>query len=656
MARFCLATMVWLSLSLPLLAAEKWALLIGVNDYTKGPPDWDLRGCENDVATTRELLISKFGFPAEHVKILLSGEATAHNILQAIQDWLVARTLPEDMVYFHFSGHGSQTADQDGDEEDGMDELICPTDLQQGVLSSVITDDQLREALSRIPARHVTIVLDACHSGTGTRDLSLSRPRFVEFEPGMNKAARGIVRVPAAQGKDKLAGSGGMEGSEKKQVTISGCRPDQTSADAWIREGFYAGALTYYLIENMKKAPPEMTYHQLLEQVARDLQAASYTQVPQLDGDMDQSLLGTQVEGAIGTPFVVVESVEGKQIRLNVGQAQGVAPGSIYAVFPPGEKLFKGDGIGRIKVSRVDQASSEALVLGEATVQPGCRAREVLRGFKTEPLRLRLEAPEGNVKEAVQDALSGLDFVEVVEEGQHFDHRLQLSTSREGIQAVLTLDGIGGPLAQEADAVGLVEALRPQLENAYAIKSLAGLDNPAPPFAVEVWANRAGNQETLDQAPDEKLVQARVGDLLRFNLRADKDCYLTLINLGTSGKITVLFPNQYRPDGFIQGGKVYQTGTKGELPFQIRATGPAGRELVKAIATLEPLDLSSLRMGEAGGAGTRTIESGSDFVRQLARDLAVEPLEAEGETVFLPTDKWSTDYLMVETISGGGPR
>jgi len=367
----------------------------------------------------------------------------------------------------------------------------------------VITDDQLKEVFARIPARNLTVVLDACHSGTGTRDLSLSRPRFVEFEPGLNRRTRGLA-VPARPA-EKLAGSGGIEGSGKLQVTISGCRPDQTSADAWIREGFYAGALTYHLIENMKKAPPEITYHALMEGVVRDLQAANYTQVPQIKGDLARPVLGTRIAETAGTPFARVESVEGRKVKLHIDRIQQVVPGSIWAIFPPGETAFVGKGVGRVEVTRVGQGFAEALMKEEAAIQPGCRAREVLRGFKVEDLRVRLEAPE-----------------------------------------------------------------------------------------------RAG-----------KAVRQALGQ--------------------------------------IAGGRTYQTGTKGEMPFQIRARGPAGRELVKVIATLDSLDLSSLQLGEAGGAGTRAVESGSSFVRQLARDLAIEPLETGGEVLFLPTERWATDHLVVET-------
>lgn len=643
MRRFWLAAL--LCLAPPLWAAEKRALLIGVNDYIKGPEEWHLRGCENDVAMTRQLLTDKFGFPPQNIKTLLSGEATAQNILQAIQDWLVTPAKPDDIVYFHFSGHGSQTTDRQGDEEDGYDELICPTDMQQGQLASIITDDQLKQAFSRIPARNVTIVLDACHSGTGTRDLSLSRPRYAQFEPGL-RSTRNVVLTPAGPPKDKLSGSGGMEEGGAGQVTISGCRPDQTSADAWIRDGLYAGALTYYLVENMRKAPLDLTYRELIERVVRDLQAKNYTQIPQVEGDLDRPVLGTRVVEAVQTPFVVVESVQGKQLWLSGGQTQGLTKGSIYAIFPPGETRFAGEGIGRLKITRVEESRAEGAVLEQAAVQPGCRAKELLHGLELDKLRLRVEASDPAVKEAMQQALSRLDFAEAVETDQHFDHRLQVSPSGGGMQAVLTLDGVPGAPVEGVDVAALLKALRPQLENAYAIQVLAALDNPDPPFQVEVWGNRAGTQETLEQAPEEKLVQARVGDVIRFNFRAEKDCYLTLVNLGTSGKVTLLFPNRYHPSGFIQAGKVYRTETPGEMPFKIRARGPAGRELVKAIATLDSLDLPSLRLGGTENAGLPTVESGSRFVQQLARDLAIEGL---AEVSLLPRDQWTTDYLIVET-------
>lgn len=621
-------------------AADKRALLVGINDYTKGPAEWDLRGCENDVQMTRRLLVERYGFPEANIKVLLNGDATAAAILAAIEAWLVKPVKAEDAVYFHFSGHGSQVRDFEGDEEDGYDEIICPADMQQGMWASVITDDQLRAALDRVPARHATIVLDACHSGTGTRDISLSRPRFAHFEAG--PAPRGLKGETGTSPKPQALGAG-AGGQEKKWVTISGCRPDQTSADAWIRDGFYAGALTYHLVENMTKAAPGTSFGTLMAQVSRDLQGASYAQVPQAEGDLDQAVLGLVPE-PVRPPHALVQRVEGGKVYLS--GALSLASGAIAAAFPPDDLRLEGTGKGRLKIVEVFGDSATALILEGLAPQPGFRVREVWRPVTPAKLKLLVEAGVPEMVQSLRAALAPLAWIEIAADGERFDHRLLLDR-KEGIwQGTLTIDGKVGGLATGPGPEELVEALRPQLENAHALKFLAGLDNPEPPFRVEIWADSStGARET-----PQKLVQAKEGAVLTFSFRAEQDCHLTLVDLGTTGKITVLFPNQFQPDGFVKAGQVYRTGTRGVLPFQIRAAGPPGRELVKVIAAADSLAFSSLRLGKAGAAGTRSIEASSEFVHALARDLSVEALPETTVTIPPAAGRWATDYLIVETL------
>ncbi len=591
--------------------AAKRALLVGINDYTHAPAEADLRGCVNDVLMTKALLIDKFGFPPENVKVLLDSEATAYNILRSVQEWLITPGAPEDIVYFHFSGHGSQVSDTNHDEEDRRDELICPADMQEGKMSSVITDDQLRVVLGKIPGRNLTVVLDACHSGTGTRDLSLSRPRFVVFDSSLSQT-RGLSTASASKAKQKRAGSGGVEGATQSQVTISGCAPEQTSADAWIRDGFYAGALTFFLVENMRKAPPEMNYRELMERVVRDVHARNFSQVPQIEGDMNQALMGGRDVAPVATiPAVTLPSVTAPAVTTPVLTAP---------------------------VATIPAATAPTVA---ASPSP---ATEI------ECLKVLLEPEAGELRHAVEKALSAYNFIAVMGKDQHFDYRLKFLQRDDQVELALVRDGTPGEPARGADAVAALAALRPQLGNAYSTKCLIALDNLEPPFKVEVWANRGQDPDSLGQTPDEKLVQAKIGDLIRFNFRAGKTCYLTLIDLDANGEVNVLFPNQYQPDGRIQAGKVYRTGLKGEMPFQIRASGPAGREMVKVIASLDSLNIPSLKMGQAGPAGTRRIASGSEFVRQLIRDLTVEGVAAAESMPVTRTDRWSTDYMIIENL------
>ena len=56
-------------------------------------------------------------------------QPTYRNIMRAF-DWIVSESQPGDTVWIHYSGHGGRLEDQDGDEEDGFDETLCPIDYQ----------------------------------------------------------------------------------------------------------------------------------------------------------------------------------------------------------------------------------------------------------------------------------------------------------------------------------------------------------------------------------------------------------------------------------------------------------------------------------------------------------------------------------------------
>src|SRR5690242_5232981 len=84
-------------------AGVKRALLIGINTYQAVP---SLSGSLNDVAAMREVLITRWGFDARNVRTLTEREATRAGILAALQQ-LVREAGPSDVVYVHYSGHGS---------------------------------------------------------------------------------------------------------------------------------------------------------------------------------------------------------------------------------------------------------------------------------------------------------------------------------------------------------------------------------------------------------------------------------------------------------------------------------------------------------------------------------------------------------------------
>ena len=91
----------------------------------------------------------------------------------------------------------------------------------------------------------------------------------------------------------------------------------------------------------------------------------------------------------------------------------------------------------------------------------------------------------------------------------------------------------------------------------------------------------------------------RIGEKVTFYFQTNRDAYVTLINKGTSGRVSVLLPNPYAPPILIKGGTRYAVPGKDET-YELPISGPPGEELVWAVATLKPIRATAL--GPAGPA------------------------------------------------------
>lgn len=163
-------------LVLPLLAPGDRVLLVGIDLYADRR--FNLQGSVSDVRNIEGVLLDLWKFKPGEIVSLTNERATRANILKAMDEWLVRGSAPGARVFFYMSGHGFHTKDLDGDEEDGEDETLVPHDARvegEGaglVVHNQILDDEIRALLSRIGDRKVTVMIDACHSGSATRSLA----------------------------------------------------------------------------------------------------------------------------------------------------------------------------------------------------------------------------------------------------------------------------------------------------------------------------------------------------------------------------------------------------------------------------------------------------------------------------------------------------
>jgi hypothetical protein len=265
----------------------KKALLVGINRYKI--PGADLRGCVNDVKNLQAVLTQMYGFASKDVVTLTDFSATT-KAMQAAVSKLIREARKGDVLLLHYSGHGSNVPDANGDEADRRDEILCPTDLDW---KKPFLDDWLRKALNRLPVGvSLTVIMDCCHSGSNTRVfLPPDAPRIPRYLPSpwdliaaeSGRKLRGRVQGSLRQSTTAKRKKKDIVDVEIPELLITGCRDTQTSADAYLG-GAYNGALTYCLVDALKDAGGTISYRQLHERTLKRLKQGDFDQVPQLEG------------------------------------------------------------------------------------------------------------------------------------------------------------------------------------------------------------------------------------------------------------------------------------------------------------------------------------------------------------------------------------
>lgn len=271
----------------------KKAFLVGINEYMI--PNANLRGCVNDTKNMYDILTNIYKFPADNIRVVNDLRATKQGIIDRL-NWLVTDVKAGDELIFHYSGHGSQVRDRNGDElNDQLDEILCPTDLDW---NDPLTDDYLAIVLKSLPVGvFFTMLCDSCHSGSMTRgfgnphlkDDGKDIERFLA--PPFDIASRAVSRKLKVSNMGKKQDEKG-KAVPQNHVLISGCKDNQTSADAYINNT-YQGAFSWALTSAIK-SNPDTTVRQAHQQALASLKGR-YTQIPQLSGD--DSLLDRKIFG-----------------------------------------------------------------------------------------------------------------------------------------------------------------------------------------------------------------------------------------------------------------------------------------------------------------------------------------------------------------------
>jgi hypothetical protein len=264
------------------------ALCIGINNFPG--TQMDLAGCVND-ANDWAAELSARGFK---VTKLLDGQATRAAMIEGFKS-VIGAAAGGDVVVITYSGHGTYAPDVNGDEVDGLDEGLCPWDLQKN--GALLDDDIHALFTARKAGVRLVLLSDSCHSGTVTRAAAadpdsddLPRPRFMPMGNWLppERLPKGPSGKPVAHVAVGNPTSAFEKGVSRKagDLLLSGCKegPNHFSYDARIK-GRPNGAFTYYALKALKGLEPDATYAQWHGAITPQyLPSASYPQSPQLVG------------------------------------------------------------------------------------------------------------------------------------------------------------------------------------------------------------------------------------------------------------------------------------------------------------------------------------------------------------------------------------
>jgi hypothetical protein len=235
------------------------ALMFGLN-YAH-IPESSLQGCINDVKNMSDYLKALYQIPCDiYTDDVDRVNTSAIGMIQKLYE-LACISYRDDLelVWIHYSGHGTFVRDMNGDERDGRDECIVPSDYKSG---GVVPDDIINNLFKYFnPRTRIVAVFDCCHSAT-ICDVKYSweGPKRVTVE---NIACTVPARV----------------------ITLSGCLDNQVSMDAYnvLGDNKFSGAMTSCLLEVLRTNPfSRRNVFVLIDALRLKLRSTGFTQIAKI--------------------------------------------------------------------------------------------------------------------------------------------------------------------------------------------------------------------------------------------------------------------------------------------------------------------------------------------------------------------------------------
>ena len=189
----------------PVAQGRSLIAVIGINEYAH----WQkLKNAVQDAVGLQQTLIDKLGFSAP-IPPLVNEGATKTAITSLIEDQLREELQEDDNLILFFAGHGHTRIDKVGGKVVGETGFIVPVEGRgpKEVWSDYIQIDPLLQSISKLPARHILVIIDSCYSGFALGAAMKSFRDAVRYEKDLS--SRISRKVITSVRREQLALDGG---------------------------------------------------------------------------------------------------------------------------------------------------------------------------------------------------------------------------------------------------------------------------------------------------------------------------------------------------------------------------------------------------------------------------------------------------------------
>jgi len=477
----------------------------------------------------------------------------------------------------------------------------------------------------------ITVILDSCYSGTGTRSSGLARlaPKDIRFGPTPPPPETFGDPVPS---REPSIGSD----PDMPWITIAGSQADQRSYEV-LKDSRDNGALTYYFVQEMRKpSPVRRSYKEIRDRVQPAVQGEYPNQRPQFEAnDLDRIVFEDASVGPRN--YVPALSSGAKEVIVKGGRIHGFTANSEFDIYSPQSQMLEPPDlpIARVTLRDVNELTSMATVVTGKQVPEGSKAIERLHSYAAQRTRLLFDGIERSATlQRIKAQVLGHPNrpFEVVGLGQPFQIRLAEENS-----SIRTFgpDGIELSAGVSLTDRSPVDAVEKRLLGWARWLSLFALRNPAsslrvgfelqPTSGSDVLA--AGQIPAFAPGPDRYKVTIK-------NLTSHK-LYVYIVDFTSRGRVRVIYPpsNSTEP---LEAGQVRPIVGGASLPD---AQTNYVRDVYKLIATTAPVDLTFLEQDTPKGSDVK--KASKPPADRLNRLLFEAALGRRDGTVNVPTE-WVT--------------